>query len=456
MSADRRIVTLALLLSALSIGAVACGPTEVRTFSRPDLILVVVDTWRWDALGANGSPRADITPHLDELATSGVRFSRAFTSSPWTAPSVGTMMTGRYPTVHGAYGPVGDVSRIRSGVPTLAEILSSAGYHTLGVVNGFFLSPTFGFDRGFDVYDYVASSNKKIRRAGPTVDDALELLREERNVGPLFLFLHLFDPHLNYDPPPPWDRRWTEDYHGPFAGLGSMRGGTYDPSPEELAYVRALYDGEVGYADHELGRFFEELDEILPGRERMIVVTSDHGEEFGEHGAWEHGQSMYRELVQIPLLLVPPASRPVARPVVDAQVRLLDLLPTFLELADVAPPDGLPGTPLFPWFEGFLVDDDLLAYSEREHLAAPTASVRDGSHALVFYLEDARAELFDQLRDPTEDEDLAPSDPDRVRTLRGQLDALAESLERGVLELDARESVQLTEEQLERMRSLGY
>ena len=424
---------------------------------QPDIVFVVIDTWRWDALGANGSPREDITPNLDALAERGVRFSRAFASSPWTAASVGTMFTGRYPTIHGAYGRFRDVGSLRDGVPTMSEVLGEAGYRSLAVVNGFFLSPEFGFDRGFDVYDYVASSNKEIRRAGPTVDAALELLKEERRKAPLFLFLHFFDPHLAYDPPPPWHLRWTEEYKGPFSDLRAMRLGTIGDDPEELAYMRALYDGEVGYVDQELGRFFDALDEVLPGRERLVLVTSDHGEEFGEHDGWEHGHAMYRELVQVPLVLVPPASQPVTRRVVDAQVRLLDLLPTVLDTARVPFPPELPGRPLAPWFGATPLDADLSAISEREHLGPPSVSIRDGERALVYYLEEGRAELFDQLEDPLETRDLAEEEPDRVEALRVELLAELERLERAAtVNSGSPNDVELSPEQLERMRALGY
>jgi arylsulfatase A-like enzyme len=419
---------------------------------------VVIDTWRWDALGANGAARAGITPELDALvARGGVRFSRAIASSPWTEPSVATLLTGQYPTIHGAYGRLAKVGKIRHQIPTIAEILSAAGYRTLAVTNATFLSPRLGFDRGFEVYDYLASTNRITRRARETVDAALEHLRNLRHERPVFLFLHLFDPHLAYDPPPPWHLRWTEVYRGPFAALRSMRKGTFRPSAEKFSYVRALYDGEVSYSDHELGRFFRQLEEVRPGRERMIVVTADHGEEFGEHGGWEHGHAMYRELVQVPLLIVPPAAHQVDRAVVDAQVRLLDLLPTLLEAAAVEPPAGLPGTSLFSWFEGSPLDEDLVAYSERVHLGASSASLRDGRYALVYYPKGPRFELFDQRQDPAEAHDLGPSQPGRVEDLRQRLEALAASLGQRAAELGgAPQMVDLSVDELEQLRALGY
>jgi arylsulfatase A-like enzyme len=288
------------------------------------------------------------------------------------------------------------------------------------------------------------------------VDAALKHLREARNEGPVFLWLHVFDPHLAYDPPGEWQRRYTPDYHGMFADLFSMRKGDFTPSPEELAYIRGLYDAEVSYVDQELGRFFRELDRVLPGRERMILVTADHGEEFGEHGGWEHGQSMYRELVQVPLVMVPPASRPPARRVVDAQVRMQDVLPTLLDAGGVEPPKGLPGTSLFPWFEGSALNDDLVAYSEREHLGPRSAALRDGKHALILYLDEGRMELYDQIADPAEANDLAAVHPDRVRALRERLDATAKLFEEIAADLEAHQGVELSPAQWERMRSLGY
>ena len=446
----------ALLCLVLALGAAGCGSGRVEVFDRPDVILVVIDTWRWDSLGANGSPRPSITPNLDRLAADGVRFSRCFTSSPWTGSSVGTMVTGQLPTVHGVYGRFIEVGSLRPSVPTLAEILSGGGYRTLAVANGFFVSPDFGFDRGYRFYDFDASSNRKIRRAGPSVDAALRHVREARNEGPVFLMLHVFDPHLAYDPPKSWQRSYTPDYHGMFADLGSMRSGKFDPSAEELAYIRGLYDAEVSYTDQQLGRFFAELDRVLRGRERLILVTADHGEEFGEHGGWEHGQSMYRELVQVPLIVVPPASRPPARRVVDAQVRMQDVLPTVLDAVGLAPPEGQPGRSLFPWFEDSPVDDDLPAYSEREHLGAPSVALRDGEHALILWLDDGRMELYDQIADPAETKDLAARHPDLVRSLRERLDGTAKLFEEIAANLEAHQGVELSPDQLEKMRSLGY
>jgi arylsulfatase A-like enzyme len=448
----------AVLAFATSLLALTgCGPTGER---RPDLVLVIVDTWRWDAFGANGTGRPDITPHLDALADGGVRFSRAIASSPWTLTSVASVLTGHYPTVHGAYGRYKELSPIRAQISTLAELLAAEGYATAAVINNPFLASHFGFDRGFEVYDYAPASNRDARRAGTSVDAALHLLGGV-NRPPVFLLLHLFDPHLSYDPPPPWDRRFAGDYGGPLRAplnlLKQMRSGSFAPSPQDAAYIRALYDGEVGYADRALGRFFGELDAVRPGRERMIVVTSDHGEEFADHGGWEHGHTMYREQVQVPLVVVPPASRPPHRRVVEAQVRLLDLFPTLLEAAGVTAPEGIPAHSLFPLMEGDANEGDRPAYSEREHLGEPAAAWRDGSHTLIVYPQQDRLELFDALADPGETRDLSGAHAETARALAERFEAHVRRLE-GTAEAlgpDARTS-EIDPKLLEELRALGY
>jgi arylsulfatase A-like enzyme len=448
-----------LLVFAASLLALAgCGSTRDR---RPDLVLVIVDTWRWDAFGANGAGRPDITPHLDALADGGVRFSRAIASSPWTLPSVASLLTGHYPTVHGAYGRYKALSPIRAQISTLAEMLAAEGYTTAAVINNPFLESHFGFDRGFEAYDYARASNREARRAGPSVDAALALLGEANPERPVFLLLHVFDPHLSYDPPPPWDRRFTGDYAGPLRPplnlLKQMRSGSFAPSPQDAAYIRALYDGEVGYADRELGRLFRDLDAVRPDRERLIAVTSDHGEEFGEHGGWEHGHTMYREQLQVPLIVVPPASRPPQRRVVEAQIRLLDLFPTLLEAAGLPAPESVPGSSLLPLMEGDAGAFDRPAFSEREHLGEPAAAWRDGSLTLIVYPRQDRFELFDALEDPGEKRDLSGAQAETVRALAERFEAQVSQLERtaealgpdvGTSEIDPK--------LLEELRALGY
>lgn len=426
---------------------------------RPDVVLIVIDTWRWDALGANGAPR-DPTPELDALSRRGVLFRNAIGASPWTLPSMASMLTGRYPTVHGAYGRLRDVRPIRTEVPLLAEIVSEAGYTTRAVVNALFLRPHFGFDRGFEVYDHEISSAEQERRAGPSVDDALGLLERCPPNRPLFFHLHVFDPHLPYDPPPPWNRRWTGGYPGPLAApfnpLQEMRTGKFRPSSEDVEFVRGLYDGEVAYTDGEIGRFLREVERIRGDRERLVVVTSDHGEELGDHGGWEHGHAMYRELVRVPLIVVPPASWKVRPRVESDQVRLLDLFPTVLETAGAPLPPGLPGLSLIGLLQG-RPTEDRPAYSEREHLGTPATAYRDGGYTLIRYPGRWRSRLFDTSSDPGEQVDRAAERPDVADSLERRARALSEALERTAGALASADTAQALDPELEeKLRAVGY
>jgi arylsulfatase A-like enzyme len=454
-----RLATLALVLGAACTGP----PASERRPQRPDLILVIIDTWRWDALGANGSARPEITPSLDGLARRGARFSRAFASSPWTMTSVASILTGHSPTVHGAFGRLDDVSSIRPEISTVAQRLSDGGYRTLGVVNAPFLDSSLGFDRGFDSYDYHPSSNRHSRRAGEATDVALRLLRESGTDGdPVFLLLHLFDPHLSYDPPPPWNRRWTGSYDGrlrPHRILASeMRRGSFHPSSEDLAYVRALYDGEVAYTDRALGAFFDRLETEFGTRDRWIVITSDHGEELGDHQGWEHGHSMYRELIQVPLIVVPPASsQPSGGVVVDTQVRLVDIMPTLLEVAGIEPASSLEGRSLLPLMRGDAPARDRPAYSEEVHLGIPSKALREEGLTLIVFEEDRPPELYDQLADPAEGSNLAASRPERVGLLTQRLRTVSEFLDARAAALGSpRKLEELDPELEEQLRALGY
>ena len=176
----------------------AAAPASAAA-GRPDVILIVTDTTRRDAFGCYGSPR-DNTPELDRFASENVRFDRAIATSPWTLPSVASMLTSRMPTVHGAYRALDDYTEVREGVVSGVEVLRRLGYRTHGIANAVFLGPEFGLDRGFDVYDFQPADAEILRRAGECVDLALSALEDGRG-SPDFLLLHVFDPHMPYDPP---------------------------------------------------------------------------------------------------------------------------------------------------------------------------------------------------------------------------------------------------------------
>jgi len=456
MARARRLVALGLVALA------ACGPTEPDVPAEPadpvDVVLIVIDTWRWDDLGANGAHERDVTSRLDRFAERGVRFERAITQSPWTLPSVATLLTGRYPTIHGAYGRYKDVRAIRRSIPTLAELFRASGYRTAALVNAPFLGPKFELDRGFEVYDHHPSRNDRLRRAGPTVNQAIRVLEAPRD-APLFLLVHLFDPHMDYDPSKKTRGRFTAGYQGPIAApfrdLRALRSGEFDPADADRDFLRALYQEEVAAVDQALQRLFDAL--AASEQDEVVVVTADHGEEFGDHGGWEHGHTVYWEQVRVPLIVVPPPSIEPARSVIGAQVRTLDIAPSLLEAAGRPIPDAWPGRSFWPWITGDEEPAPRVALSEHVHLGRPAAALRDGRHTLVRYLADETSELYDASSDPYESNDVAAREPGIVAELEERLAELTEALQTRARAMDdGSGELELDPELEERLRSLGY
>lgn len=309
----------------------------------PSLVLVSLDTVRADHLSLYGYHRAT-TPQLERLAASSLVFDRALSSSTWTLPSTATMLTGLLPAQHGA------THRTRSlaeGVRTLAERLGAAGYRTAAVTEGGFVGPAWGLAQGFDRFDVQPGPawQAEGKDAASTFTAAERWVRSQAG-RPFFLFVHTYEAHQPY-----LDR---EGFAAPFlppadAGARGLSRRVDPlappPGPQELARIVALYDGEIARADHYLGRFVAALEEATDGAVALLV-TSDHGEEFLEHGDLEHGfGKVYDANVRVPLLLRLPDGRRGAAGRVPAPVSSLDVAPTLLSLAGVEHRD-LPGRSL--------------------------------------------------------------------------------------------------------------
>ncbi len=390
------------------------------------MVLVLVDTLRRDSLSCYGGERP--TPALDALAARGVRFEQAISSSGWTLPAAASILTGVAPPVHQARGKKSRLTPISPDVPTGAELLAASGVRTLAFTNAAFVNPLLGLTRGFEFESHRHAYNQDIRRADETIDAALvELARDDGR--PTFCLIHLFDPHLDYDPPGEFARRYTEGLVNAERPLGWEQCSTVLPgqresvSPEHVARVRAAYDAEVAFVDAEIGRFVAELERRGARERTTILVSADHGEEFWEHGAFEHGHSLYDELVRVPLILAT-GEDPARASVVYAPVRTLDLMPTIFALF---------GLPPSPTFEG----QSLLPIRAEDRAARPLVldstlyghdkvALRTERHKLILD-RDPRAEhpleLYDWIADPLERHDLASSEPALAARLRTELEA---------------------------------
>ncbi len=341
----------ALLVAAAltSAWAPACAPG----WEPPEhLVLVTLDTLRADHVGAYGAPLA--TPALDALAEQGVLLEDAFTPTPTTGPAHASLFTGLHPWRHRVLDngvPLGP------GASTLAEHLRAAGFTTQAFVSSYVLHPRFGMDRGFDAYSLVSTHDAQWRgrtvrgfyaRGEATTERALQALGEHRDAGEgrLFLWVHYFDPHAPYEPPPGFA---VDDTH-PLDLRGKWL--PAEAGPVDLEPLLRSYAGEVRYVDDQLGRLVAGLEELGLLERTALVVTSDHGEGLGDHGLLQHGANLYDELVRVPLLLRAPGLPAGRRLAGGAQLE--DLMPTLLSLMGVPAPAGRDGVDLLPWLRGEL------------------------------------------------------------------------------------------------------
>lgn len=430
--------------------AVACSPSPepVR-----NAIVVLIDTCRADEIG-HVTPQGPVTPHLDELARSATMFTRATSPAPWTLPAVASLLTSTYPTVHGARGSYPDFTRLRA-VPTGPEGLAAAGVRTAAIVNCPFLDPALGLGRGFERFDYYAEHGPDIRTAREALDAGLDWLRGldgER----FFLFVHLFDAHMDFDPPEPFRSRFLEGepqpLSGPFTGVTRWR--RQGASPAVRRYARALYRAELAAIDDALGGFADALAAEGLLDETALIVTADHGEEFWEHGQFEHGHTLYEELVHVPLMLRAPGRATAAE--VDARVGLVDVMPTVYDLLGVAPPDGFRGRSLVPLSAGGAAADSEIAFSEAI-LYGPEWKAATGERWKLIRREDSGARaLFDLANDPGETRNLVDREPERANALEAVLDDWIRDAKERATAVPPGGVVNMEEDVMSRLRSLGY
>lgn len=329
-------LSLVVLLAACG-GPPALSPLPAGDAARPDVIIVSIDTLRADHLGAYGYSR-DTTPRIDAVAARGVRFANAWSPAPWTLPSHATMLTGLLPLRHGAIE--GDVG-FDEKTPRLPVAFREQGYATVGVVSSWFVSHKHGFSIGFDRFDDFGMNDEKDNfgpkqpHADQVFGKALELAAEVGPGKPVFAFVHVYDAHYPYDAPSPWDRKFDRPRQ-----RGDFRYKSYDHylrnpvPPEQLEHQIAQYDEEIAYTDDQLGRF---LDAWTKHRDAIVVITSDHGEEFGERGSWGHAHTLWPEQLHVPLIIAGPGIEPR---VIDDRVGTLDLAATVAGLAGVPFPAG--------------------------------------------------------------------------------------------------------------------
>jgi arylsulfatase A-like enzyme len=420
----------------------ACSSSSVPSAAPANLVLIVIDTLRADHVGAYGYER-DTSPELDALAARGMRFARVSAPSSWTKPSVASLFTSRLPSEHGA---VAFLSSLSPDVETVAELLGRAGYRCLGVSSNFaHVNKQSGLARGFHawstletrVYDESAdffveqpdgSPTRKLRAvSAQEVNRELLRLLDSEPSRPVFLYVHYMEPHPGYAPPPELSARFVRDpefaRNAPPATaryLNELAAGRTSLDEAGRLHLIDLYDAEIAAADRGLGQLLEALRGRGFDENTVTIVTSDHGEEFRDHGGWFHGLTLYEEALSVPLVVYD-SRHPRGGEVYEDEVDSLDVPTTLLAVAGVEPSPGMRGHDL-------LRPEALEADRERFAELQPTgvaSVIRPRAHAWAYVrwpwkvvrVPGAELEVFDLDRDPLERESieaLAPSVPPAV------------------------------------------
>ena len=402
-----------LTLAAGTLSATASDESQTASLAHPavpNVILITMDTTRADRMGFLGSKRG-LTPNLDILAKDSAVFTRAYSQAPLTPTSHASILTGTFPQYHQI---LTFLIPLATDLPYMPAILKAHGYSTAAFVGSLALDPDVsvpGFNRGFDTYGagynwdgYSPQTRYQTteHRAGVVLKDAQDWLSKHPD-GPFFLWIHLYDPHAPYEPPPPFKTR----------------------------YAKEPYDGEIAYADSELGKFFKNLKASGLYDKSIIAMTADHGESLGAHGEQEHGIFIYDETIHVPLLIKLPAGADAGKRVTD-RVELVDIMPTVMQSLDIPIPEKVQGQSLL----GFLTPEtpegaaaakawhDRGAYSQGDygHVAFAWASLRSLRAGKYLFIEAPRRELYDDTADPNAAHNLALSSSAVADTISARLE----------------------------------
>ncbi len=435
------LLTLPLLTGIASPAVAVPAVAAPAVASQKNIILITIDTARADRMGFMGS-KAGLTPNLDAMARQGVVFSRAYAHVPLTTPSHATILTGTYPQ----FNHLDDLgTALAKDIPFLPDILRHHGYQTAAFVGSQVLDPKSaavpGFDRGFDTYDAGFHSRQPgedryhsvERRAEVVVDRALAWISQHSH-GPFFVWVHLYDPHDPYDPPPPFKAR----------------------------YAASPYDGEIAYVDFALGKLLGALRSRGLYEGTLMAVAADHGEAFGEHGEQSHGFFLYDETLHVPLMIKLPGER-TAGLRIGSRVGLVDLAPTLLQEVGIEAPVAMQGETLLNLMKPgtgnahasitaqAALDRPAYAETDYPHRAFGWSALYALRAGKYLYIDAPERELYDQSADPGALHNLANGSKAVADTMSSQLEEFRRKTAGAATGQQA-----IDPQQVERLQALGY
>jgi len=466
---------------------------------KPNIVFITLDTVRADHLSCYGYGRPT-TPNLDKFSREGVLYKNACATASWTLPSHASMFTGKYPTRHGAHynadsaQPTKSILKLSEDNITLAEILSEKGYRTAGIIGGPLSTSMFGLAQGFDYYnesflnvqkdisfsliyqvvdlffslkDFIIQHGYSgVKRLASQLNEAAFQWLEKNHEQPFFLFINYFDAHRPYLPPPAYSRDFGKVEKDIIVNSNLGKDSSYATAaeavilsvimrnhrltPEEKDLFVSRYDGEIRYLDHCLGLFFERLKDLKVYDNTLIIITSDHGEAFGEHYQMDHGRTLYEELLWVPLIIKYP-STDLRRGVVEKRVSLVDFFPTILSYLDYSIPTGIDGE-VFDKSDHPNIAEFYYNWMTPERYWRDLKSVYQGKYKYI-WASNGLNELYDLEKDPGEKENIIRKFPQKTeamqRTLNQWLSSFTPPDTKG-------ETVKIDKSTHEKLRALGY
>ena len=439
-------------------------PTPAPTKPAKNAIVVMIDTLRADHVSAYANTRVE-APALDAFAKGGVVFERYSAVEDWTKPSCATMLTGLYPNTHKTQS---DSGKLPASVKMVSEEMKSQNIATGAFIANGYVSGKFGFEKGWDAYTNYIRENKRTE-AEHVFTDAYAWIEQKALGGERFYaYVHTIDPHVPYDPPESFLRLYEkEPYRGSIAPrstaqlLEGIKKGTFKPSAADKRHIRALYDGEISYHDKWFGDFMDKLDKAGLLEDTVVIVVSDHGEEFWEHGNVGHGHQIHQELIHVPFIMSWKGSLPEGARVADNQDHC-SLVPTLFDAMGLKSPAYLQGT-------------SVLGIARGEGTPAPAAgfSTHQGEREATWcgrykllQRGPISTSLFDVDGDPGCQNNLKTSHPIALTTMRavmGQFQGApnkarwrSRELEQGVAMNVSPENVEMDATTSEQLKALGY
>ena len=452
-----------------------------------NFLLITFDALRADAVGAYGS--SNLTPAMNRMAKEGIFFEQAYSMAPLTLPSMTSFISSKYP-MELEISPDGPHYKIPKKVETFAEVLQKHGYITTALVGNHLLGPSSGVLQGFNqrlVLDHHLPVKNRYSQILPMMEKfisycfpkpnymylmntsdillrrTIEFLKHYSHTN-FFLWVHFMDPHDPYNPPKefrrgidknPWPVFAPRDPDIKTPTLEEIRKGSDYFDTATKKYIRELYDGEVLYADHLLSIILNTLKDEDIFNNTVICITSDHGEEFWEHGDYYHGQSLYQELVRVPLILYIPGYKSGIR--FGHPVSLIDVMPTLFDIAKFPVPDGYDGKSLLPSLKEQNKFSSQPIFFEATRYYEPRKAILKKEFKLIYGMKSESTELYNLSTDPQEKKNISASDAKQVELMRKELYSwilkYRKSLQKGKKDQD---DIDAQKDQFRRMKALGY